>query len=265
MRLGQAVKYRSAGTVEFVFDADARRVLFPRGQHAAAGRARRHRGGHRHRPGRVDGAAGRGRARAADGSRSDRAGRAIQVRLYAEDPGKNFQPSAGVLTDVAFPTTRASTPGSSAGTEVTPFYDPLLAKIIVQGADARRGDRAAAARRWPRRESPASRPTSSTCGRSSPAPAFARGGVTTGFLDGARVRRRAPSRCSTAARRPRCRTARARSATGHVGVPPSGPMDDAVVPPRQSPAGQRRRRGRARDDASTGPDAALRLATRSSR
>ena len=42
-----------------------RRVQFPRGQHAAAGRARRHRTGVGRRPGRVDAAAGRGRAAAA--------------------------------------------------------------------------------------------------------------------------------------------------------------------------------------------------------
>ena len=45
-RLGEAVDYRSAGTVEFVYDAARGAVLLPRGQHAPAGRARRHRGGH---------------------------------------------------------------------------------------------------------------------------------------------------------------------------------------------------------------------------
>ena len=30
-------------------------------------------------------------------------GHAIQLRIYAEDPGKNFQPSSGLLTNVIFP------------------------------------------------------------------------------------------------------------------------------------------------------------------
>ena len=56
VRLGRAVSYRSAGTVEFVYDADRGGVLLPRGQHAPAGRARRDRGGHGRRSRRVDGA-----------------------------------------------------------------------------------------------------------------------------------------------------------------------------------------------------------------
>ncbi len=62
VRLGGAVGYRSAGTVEFVFDADRRGVLFPRSEHAPAGGARRHRASHRTRSRGVDGAHRRGRA-----------------------------------------------------------------------------------------------------------------------------------------------------------------------------------------------------------
>ena len=54
-----SVDYRSAGTVEFVYDADREEAVVPRGQHAAAGRAPGHRGGVRRRPGRVDAAARR--------------------------------------------------------------------------------------------------------------------------------------------------------------------------------------------------------------
>jgi urea carboxylase len=63
-------------------------------------------------------------------------GASIQARVYAEDPQRNFQPSAGVLTDVSFP----SQPGIrietavDRGSEVTPYYDPLLAKVIARGA-----------------------------------------------------------------------------------------------------------------------------------
>ena len=57
-RLGETVNYESAGTVEYLYDADDERVLLPRSQHAPPGRARRDRGGQRRRPRRMDGAAG---------------------------------------------------------------------------------------------------------------------------------------------------------------------------------------------------------------
>lgn len=58
-------------------------------------------------------------------------GHAIQVRVYAEDANKNFQPSSGVLTAVAFsPAARIDT-WIEKGSEVSPFYDPLIAKVLV--------------------------------------------------------------------------------------------------------------------------------------
>jgi len=62
-------------------------------------------------------------------------GHSIQVRLYAEDPHKNFQPCAGLLSQVKFP----QADGHSlriehwieSGVEVSALYDPMLAKIIV--------------------------------------------------------------------------------------------------------------------------------------
>jgi urea carboxylase len=62
-------------------------------------------------------------------------GASIQVRVYAEDPGKNFQPAAGILTDVHFaPSARIET-WVERGSEISAFYDPLVAKIIVKGRD----------------------------------------------------------------------------------------------------------------------------------
>lgn len=58
-------------------------------------------------------------------------GSAIQVRLYAENPAINFQPSSGLLTDVRFPATARIETWVDRGIEITPFYDPMLAKIIV--------------------------------------------------------------------------------------------------------------------------------------
>ena len=60
----QAVQLPSAGTVEFIYDADGERVLLPGSQHAPSGRARRHRGGHRRRSGRMDDPPGGRRAAA---------------------------------------------------------------------------------------------------------------------------------------------------------------------------------------------------------
>ncbi|MGJ8678005.1 MAG: urea carboxylase [Akkermansiaceae bacterium] len=58
-------------------------------------------------------------------------GHAIQVRLYAEDPQKDFQPSAGLISYFKAPvhTTRCDT-WIQSGTEVSPYYDPMLAKIV---------------------------------------------------------------------------------------------------------------------------------------
>ncbi|HEY5716499.1 MAG TPA: urea carboxylase, partial [Psychromonas sp.] len=62
-------------------------------------------------------------------------GHAIQVRLYAEDANKEFQPSAGLISHVNWPTTVDH--GTlridhwlESGCEVSPFFDPMLAKII---------------------------------------------------------------------------------------------------------------------------------------
>jgi len=62
-------------------------------------------------------------------------GASIQVRLYAEDAGKNFQPAAGTLTEVHFPKTARIETWVETGSEVSAFYDPMIAKIIVKGTD----------------------------------------------------------------------------------------------------------------------------------
>ena len=61
-------------------------------------------------------------------------GAAIEVRLYAEDPAREFQPSPGVLTEVSFPKTARVDGWVATGTDVSPFYDPMLAKLIVHAA-----------------------------------------------------------------------------------------------------------------------------------
>ena len=61
-------------------------------------------------------------------------GASIQVRVYAEDPGRDFRPSSGLLTHVVWPADARIETWVESGTEVSPFYDPMLAKIIVKGA-----------------------------------------------------------------------------------------------------------------------------------
>ncbi|PHM70589.1 urea carboxylase [Xenorhabdus sp. KJ12.1] len=58
-------------------------------------------------------------------------GAAIEVRLYAENPLKNFQPAPGVLTEVKFPEGIRIDSGVRTGSEVSAFYDPMIAKMIV--------------------------------------------------------------------------------------------------------------------------------------
>jgi len=60
-------------------------------------------------------------------------GHAIEVRIYAEDPENNFLPSIGKIERVHFPEgegIRIDT-GVEEGTEVSMFYDPMIAKLIV--------------------------------------------------------------------------------------------------------------------------------------
>jgi urea carboxylase len=58
-------------------------------------------------------------------------GAAIEARVYAEMPHAGFRPSAGLLTEVVFPEGVRVDGWIETGTEVTPYYDPMLAKVIV--------------------------------------------------------------------------------------------------------------------------------------
>ncbi|WP_176594165.1 acetyl/propionyl/methylcrotonyl-CoA carboxylase subunit alpha [Sphingobium sp. EM0848] len=62
-------------------------------------------------------------------------GWAMEARLYAEDPVKGFLPSIGTLDrfDIG-PSYRTDT-GVEQGSEISPFYDPMIAKLIAWGPD----------------------------------------------------------------------------------------------------------------------------------
>jgi 3-methylcrotonyl-CoA carboxylase alpha subunit len=65
-------------------------------------------------------------------------GHAVEVRLYAEDPARNFLPSTGTLVHLKLPEEGAHVrvdTGVRQGDTVTPFYDPMIAKVIVHDRD----------------------------------------------------------------------------------------------------------------------------------
>ena len=133
VRLGQAVSYRSAGTVEFVLDADTDAFYFLevntrlQVEHGVTEQVFG-----------VDLVAwmvnlARGTQPALHVPTPQ--GASIQVRLYAEDPARQFQPCAGTLTEVVFAEGARIETWVATGSEVPPHYDPMIAKLIVTGRD----------------------------------------------------------------------------------------------------------------------------------
>ena len=134
-RLAEAASYRSAGTVEFVVDSRTQEFFF---LEVNARLQVEH--------GVTEAVTGidivEWMTRLGDGDLPPLAtmtieprGHAIQARLYAEDPAKNFQPSTGLLTEVGFPTDLRVDTWVERGTEVTAHYDPMLAKLVAHGED----------------------------------------------------------------------------------------------------------------------------------
>ncbi|WP_105265220.1 acetyl/propionyl/methylcrotonyl-CoA carboxylase subunit alpha [Pseudoalteromonas sp. T1lg76] len=63
-------------------------------------------------------------------------GHSFEARLYAEDPSEQFMPSSGRLTHLRFPEQNANVridTGVTCGDEISSFYDPMVAKLIVKG------------------------------------------------------------------------------------------------------------------------------------
>ena len=134
VRLGKAVGYRSAGTVEFVYDVQAGEFYFLE----VNTRLQVEHGVTEEVTG-VDLVEWMVRTAAGEppdlrAYRHAPKGHSIQARLYAEDPARNFRPSSGVLTHVELPTGVRVDSWIEPGTEVSSFYDPMLAKVITLGA-----------------------------------------------------------------------------------------------------------------------------------
>ncbi|MFD4292204.1 urea carboxylase [Rhodococcus sp. NPDC058532] len=132
--LASSVGYRSAGTVEFVYDVDRGTASFLemntrlQVEHPVTEEVTG-----------VDLVDWMLRLAGGDSSMLDALpdtgpairGHAVEARVYAEDPGRGYRPSAGLLTGVEFPAhTRVET-WVETGTEVSEHYDPMIAKVIT--------------------------------------------------------------------------------------------------------------------------------------
>jgi 3-methylcrotonyl-CoA carboxylase alpha subunit len=65
-------------------------------------------------------------------------GHAIEARIYAEDPERGFLPSIGTLVHLRAPAADAGVrvdTGVRGGDEISPYYDPMIAKLIAHGED----------------------------------------------------------------------------------------------------------------------------------
>lgn len=60
-------------------------------------------------------------------------GHAFEARLYAEDVPKGFLPATGTLTHLQFPAECRADSGVRAGDTISPWYDPMISKVIVHG------------------------------------------------------------------------------------------------------------------------------------
>jgi acetyl/propionyl-CoA carboxylase alpha subunit len=61
-------------------------------------------------------------------------GHAIEARLYAEDPARDHLPATGTLHDIAWPAGLRVDSGVVSGSVISPFYDPMIAKVVAHGA-----------------------------------------------------------------------------------------------------------------------------------
>ena len=138
VRLASTARYRSAGTVEYLFDAQRDEFYFLE----VNARLQVEHGVTEEVTG-VDLVEWMIRGAAGDYSFLDAwtgagampGGCSIQARLYAEDPGEDNRPSNGTITELTFPAQVRIETWITTGTEVSAYYDPLLAKLIVRAVD----------------------------------------------------------------------------------------------------------------------------------
>jgi urea carboxylase len=227
--LGKAVNYASAGTVEFLYDAGAADYYFLevntrlQVEHGVTEQ--------------VTGldlvelmiCEAAGALPPLEQFKIDPKGWSIEARIYAENPARNFQPAPGKLAQVRFPgadVARVETWVEN-GTEITPFYDPMIAKIISTGAD-----RAEALARLEKALDQTAIYGTETNLRYLRAivasETFAKGAMTTSFLGSFTASRRA-FEVLDGGMQTTIQDFPGRLGYWHVGVPPSGPMDTLAL------------------------------------
>ncbi|WP_068087589.1 urea carboxylase [Novosphingobium rosa] len=224
VRLGQAASYRSAGTVEFLYDADQQQFFFLemntrlQVEHGVTEEVMG-----------VDLVewmvrGGAGDFTFLDGEPPLPKGHAVQVRLYAEDPAVDYRPTSGMLTALEFPSDIRAETWCMAGTTISAWYDPMLAKLIVHAPtrdeavaamqhalDHSRVDGIETNLRWLRDVVRA--------------PAFTSGEVSTKALDSVTYHPRS-IRVISGGTATTVQDWPGREGLWAIGVPPSGPMDD---------------------------------------
>lgn len=141
VRLMASVNYRGAGTVEFIYDQNENRFYFLevntrlQVEHGVTEQVF----GVDLVEWMLELAAGDLHNLAERGKSLVSRGHAIQARIYAENPANNFLPSAGLLSEVAFPEYDGIhvriDHWIERGLEVSPFFDPMLAKVISWAED----------------------------------------------------------------------------------------------------------------------------------
>ena len=223
-RLGEAANYRSAGTVEFLYDAEREEFFFLemntrlQVEHGVTEEVMG-----------IDLVEWMIRGGAGDFAFLDAdppapRGHSVQVRLYAEDPALDYRPTSGALTAVDFPADIRAETWCMAGSEVSSWYDPMLAKLIVHAPtrveaidkmqsalEESRVDGIETNLRWLRDVVRV--------------PAFVSGEVSTGLLAGIASKARS-IRVISSGTATTVQDWPGRQKLWAVGVPPSGPMDD---------------------------------------
>ncbi|NYF51762.1 urea carboxylase [Tunturiibacter gelidoferens] len=223
--LGKAVNYASAGTVEFIYDDDTGEFYFLevntrlQVEHGVTEQ--------------VTGIdlvewmvlQASGDLAPLDSFTIRPVGASIEARVYAEDPAQNFQPSPGKLTLVNFPGTELARVETwiESGSTITPYYDPMIAKIIVTGKD----------RTEALAKLGAALDASSIDGTETnlrylreiaASPEFVSGKVTTSFLSNFAVTRNSIE-ILDGGTQTTIQDYPGRTGYWNIGVPPSGPMD----------------------------------------
>ncbi|KAH7412923.1 urea carboxylase [Cadophora sp. MPI-SDFR-AT-0126] len=139
VNLAKNVKYRNVGTVEFIYDAKTERYFFLevntrlQVEHPVTEAV----SGYDLVEEMIN-VASKSPSQLFSAAPEDAlilSGHALEVRIYAENPLRDFKPSIGQISHVSFPADARVDTWIEAGTKVSPSFDPLLAKIIVTGTD----------------------------------------------------------------------------------------------------------------------------------